>query len=410
MSKKTLEIGLAGLGCVGTGLYEVLGKSRGLQVNVRRICVKDRHKSRPVAPQLLTYDIADLLNDPQIDVLVELIDDAEAAFAMVSEALKRGKSVVTANKKMLAEHLPQLLELQRQSGAALLYEGASCASIPVVRNLEEYFDNDLLVSVEAIVNGSTNYMLTLIEQEGISFADALSLAQQRGFAESNPQLDISGEDAANKLVILLAHAFGRIVRRNDIPYAGIDQLSERVWQYARQQGGTIKLVAEARNLGPGVSACVWPTLVLPGHELAHIRHEFNAVVTQSSFADRQTFIGKGAGAYPTASAVLSDLSALTYGYRYEYKKMEQGAIPHFSTEAEVEVLVAWEQEAPDIKGLFGEINGEYRAGQAGYVTGRLPLYLLAESSWQAGLSILRLPGELRALPGVADVLEASLVA
>lgn len=410
MSKKTLEIGLAGLGCVGTGLYEVLGKSRGLQVNVRRICVKDRHKSRPVAPQLLTYDIADLLNDPQIDVLVELIDDAEAAFAMVSEALKRGKSVVTANKKMLAEHLPQLLELQRQSGAALLYEGASCASIPVVRNLEEYFDNDLLVSVEAIVNGSTNYMLTLIEREGISFADALSLAQQRGFAESNPQLDISGEDAANKLVILLAHAFGRIVRRNDIPYAGIDQLSERVWQYARQQGGTIKLVAEARNLGRGVSACVWPTLVLPGHELAHIRHEFNAVVTQSSFADRQTFIGKGAGAYPTASAVLSDLSALTYGYRYEYKKMEQGAIPHFSTEAEVEVLVAWEQDAPDIKGLFSDISGEYRAGQAGYVTGRLPLFLLANSSWQEGLSILRLPGQLRPLHAVADVLEASLVA
>lgn len=170
------------------------------------------------------------------------------------------------------------------------------------------------------------------------------------------------------------------------------------------------MVAEARHLGHGVTACVWPTLVLPGHELAHIRHEFNAVVTQSSFADRQTFIGKGAGAYPTASAVLSDLSALTYGYRYEYKKMEQGAIPPFSTAAEVEVLVAWERGEPDIKELFGEISGEYRAGQAGFITGSLPLYLLAESSWQAGLSILRLPGELRALPGVADVLEASLVA
>lgn len=410
MSKKTLEIGLAGLGCVGTGLYEVLGQSRGLQVNIRRICVKDRYKSRPVAPQLLTYDINDLLNDPHIDVLVELIDDADAAFEMVSEALKRGKSVVTANKKMLAEHLPELLELQRQSGAALLYEGASCASIPVVRNLEEYFDNDLLVSVEAIVNGSTNYMLTLIEQEGLSFADALRLAQQRGFAESNPQLDLSGEDAANKLVILLAHAFGRVVQREQIPYAGITALSERVWQYARQQGGTIKLVAEARNLGNGVSACVWPTLVLPGHELAHIRNEFNAVVTQSSFADRQTFIGKGAGAYPTASAVLSDLSALTYGYRYEYKKMEQGAIPHFSTEAAVEVLVAWEQEAPKIKGLFNEISGEYRAGQAGYITGSLPLFLLADSSWQEGLSILRLPGELRPLRVAADPIEECLLA
>lgn len=410
MSKKTLEIGLAGLGCVGTGLYEVLGKSRGLQVNIRRICVKDRHKSRPVAPHLLTYNIADLLNDPQIDVLVELIDDADAAFEMVSEALKRGKSVVTANKKMLAEHLPVLLELQRQSGAALLYEGASCASIPVVRNLEEYFDNDLLVSIEAIVNGSTNYMLTLIEQQGLSFADALTLAQQRGFAESNPHLDISGEDAANKLVILLTHAFGRVVRRNEIPYAGIDQLSERVWQYAQQQGGTIKLVAEARHLGHGVTACVWPTLVLPGHELAHIRHEFNAVVTQSSFADRQTFIGKGAGAFPTASAVLSDLSALTYGYRYEYKKMEQGAIPHFSTEAEVEVLVAWEQKAPDIKRLFSDISGEYRAGQAGYITGSLHLYLLADSSWQEGLSILRLPGELRPLRVDANPMEECLLA
>jgi homoserine dehydrogenase len=326
--------------------------------------------------------------------------------------LLNGKAVVTANKKMLAEHLPELIELQKTTGVPLLYEAAACASLPVIRNLEEYYDTDLLDSVEGIVNGSTNYILTAMNRDGQSYGDALAQAQKLGFAESNPALDVEGLDARNKLVLLLAHAFGLVAGPEDLLAVGIDRISPLATAYAREQGLAIKLVAEARRLPEGgIAAAVLPTLVAPGHELSNVHDEFNGLVTQSGFADRQFFLGRGAGAFPTASAVLSDLSALTYGYRYEYKKIQQNAHLSLTPDtAEVDVLVTFTDEtnAPD-EADFTVVQEQFRSSQRGsYLTGTIGLAQLARAAWlrQPGVCVVRLAAPLRAAVLVEELAEA----
>ncbi|MCB0775518.1 MAG: homoserine dehydrogenase, partial [Chitinophagaceae bacterium] len=211
MSKqKKLIIGLFGFGVVGEGLYRVLQQTPSLNASLKRVCIKDPAKNRNAPGNLFTTNKNELLNDPDINVIVEVIDDAKAAFDIVKTALLNGKDVVTASKKMIAENLPALLELQNQTGRSLLYESAACASIPVIRNLEEYYDNDLLHSIKAIVNGSTNFILTKMFEDGLDFKQSLLLAQQCGFAESDPSLDIEGYDALNKWIFLLTHAYGII--------------------------------------------------------------------------------------------------------------------------------------------------------------------------------------------------------
>jgi homoserine dehydrogenase len=413
MTRTNITIGLFGFGVVGQGLHAVLERTPGLRARIGRIAVKDRHKARPLPVELFTFDKQDLLDDPGLDVIVELIDDADEAYLIVKEALQKGKAVVTANKKMLAEHLPELIELQRATGVPLLYEAAACASLPVIRNLEEYYDTDLLASVEGIINGSTNYILTAMNRDGQPYAAALAKAQQLGFAESNPALDVEGLDARNKLVLLLAHAFGLVAGPEELLAVGITGISPLAAAYAREQGLNIKLVAEARRLPEGgIAAAVVPTLVAPGHELSNVHDEFNGLVTQSGFADRQFFLGRGAGAFPTASAVLSDLSALTYGYRYEYKKIQQNAHLALAPEAaEVDVLVTFDDEAsaPDLAD-FTAVHEQFRSAQRGsYLTGTIGLGQLAQASWlrAPGVCVVRLPAPLRAAVAVPELAESS---
>jgi len=240
----------------------------------------------------------------------------------VSAALRKGKAVVSANKKMIAEHFEELLELQREHGAPFLYEAACCASLPIVRNLEEYYDNDLLQSIRGIINGSTNYILSKMQNEGLDYQHALLQAQQLGFAESNPGLDTKGYDASNKLCILLAHAFGIISKPGDILFSGIENIGLPDTVYAGEKNYRVKLVAEAKKLKNGkLAAFVLPRFVEKTDELSGVQDEFNALITEGVFADKHFIKGRGAGAFPTASAVLSDISALRYNYRYEYRKL-----------------------------------------------------------------------------------------
>jgi homoserine dehydrogenase len=413
MTRTDLNIGLFGFGVVGQGLHAVLERTPGLRARIGRIAVKNRDKARSLPAELFTFDKNDLLSDPSLTVIVELIDDADEAYLIVKEALLRGKAVVTANKKMLAEHLPELIEIQQTTGTPLLYESAACASLPVIRNLEEYYDTDLLESVEGIVNGSTNYILTAMHRDAQPYVAALAKAQELGFAESNPALDVEGLDARNKLVLLLAHAFGAVVAPTDLLAVGITNISGLATAYAREQGLIIKLVAEARRLpGGGLAAAVLPTLVRPGHELAQVHDEFNGLITQSGFADRQFFLGRGAGAFPTASAVLSDLSALTYGYRYAYKKIHQNAHLALTPDAaEVDVLVTFDQasDAPDLAD-FSAVHEELRSAQRGnYLTGTIGLGQLARASWlrRPGVCVVRLAEPLRAAVAVPAALETT---
>ncbi|XZF13071.1 homoserine dehydrogenase [Chitinophagaceae bacterium MMS25-I14] len=321
VQQKQLNIGLFGFGVVGEGLYKVLQQTVSLNATIKKVCIKHPEKKRNAPAELFTTDAEVLLNDPEINVVIELIDDADAAFAIVSRSLSSGKAVVSANKKLIAEHLETLLDLQKQFNTPFLYEAACCASIPVIRNLEEYYDNDLLRGVQGIVNGSTNYILTRIAEDGLTFDAALKLAQDKGFAESNPALDIEGTDAVNKLTLLLIHAYGIASHPAKLVHSGIHLLHAQDAVFAKEKQYEIKLVAQARKLGNGkVAAFVLPQFITKKSQLYNVKNEYNGVVIESGLADEQFFYGKGAGGFPTASAVLSDLSALRYGYKYEYKK------------------------------------------------------------------------------------------
>jgi homoserine dehydrogenase len=221
---KKLTIGLFGFGVVGEGLYKILQQTPSLNASVKKVCIKNPHKKRDAPKELFTTDRNELLFDPEINVIVEVISESEAGFEIVSTALKNKKAVVSSSKKMIAEHFRELLKLQEETGESLLYEGSACASIPVIRNLEEYYDNDLLHSIRAIVNGSTNFILTKMFEERLDFQNALLLAQQLGFAESDPVLDIEGYDAVNKWSILLAHAYGIIEKPDNILFTGIQNI------------------------------------------------------------------------------------------------------------------------------------------------------------------------------------------
>jgi homoserine dehydrogenase len=380
MSRKELTIGLFGFGCVGYGLYEVLQRTPGLKARIKRICVKDKAKQRQLAGEHFTFDRNAILDDDEIDTVVELIDDADAAWEIVKAAMQCGKSVVTANKKMVAGHFEELLQLQRRHGVSLLYEAACCASIPIIRNLEEYYDNDLLESVEGIVNGSTNYILTKTAEENVSYTEALEDAQKKGYAETDPSLDTGGFDAKFKLLILIAHAFGVGLRPEEIFNVGIDRLGELEFNYAREKGYKIKLVAYAeKTVGGRIRSFVLPKFIQKYDKLFSVDDVFNGIKTRSYFSDTQFFAGKGAGAYPTASAVISDISALTYGYRYEYKKLNSADALARDGDVFLKILLRHQlAEGNTLRKHFAEIYESYRNHESGYLVGTLSLKHLKE--------------------------------
>ena len=322
--KRVQRIGLFGFGVVGEALYNVLNSSKTVKAEIVKVCIKNEHKQRNAPAGLFTTHPSDILNDQSIDVIVELTDDAPAAYEFVQQAIKKGIPVVTANKSLVAGHLQELIGLQEEFSTPLLYEGACCASIPIIRNLEEYYDHDMLRSVSGIVNGSTNYILTQMQEQQLSYKEALLLARQKGFAESNPALDVEGHDAANKLAILLAHAFGVLQKRENLLYSGITSLTPFDFEYAAQRNTKIKLVANIFSMPDNeLAAFVLPQFVKQNEELFSVNNEFNGLITESTFADKHFFKGRGAGGNPTAAAVLSDISALSYRYKYEYKKLNQ---------------------------------------------------------------------------------------
>lgn len=377
-----LNIGLFGFGVVGESLYQVLQNNTSLNAQITKVCIKHPDKKRNAPAELFTTDAADLLNDDSINVIVELIDDADAAYAIISSALKNKKAAVSANKKAIAEHLPELLELQKTYRTPFLYESACCASIPVIRNLEEYYDNDLLQSVSGIVNGSTNYILTRISEDGLDFKTALELAQKEGFAESNPALDIEGIDAVNKLTILLTHAYGIVEQPENIVHSGIHKLNAQDAVYAKEKGYEIKLVAQAKKLGNGeVAAFVLPQFVKKDSQLYNVKNEYNGVVIESALADKQFFYGKGAGGFPTASAVLSDLSALRYDYKYEYKKLYNQTASELSNDFYLRVYVSFDALFQVPHEIFDRIDEWASNSERCAVVGVVHISKLVASNW-----------------------------
>lgn len=379
---KQLTIGLFGFGIVGEGLYKVLQQTPSLKAGIKKVCIKHPNKNRNAPEELFTTDKNELLDDPEINVIVEVIDDSVAAFEIIERALTSGKSVVSASKKMIAENLPAILKLQQQTGGSFLYEAAACASIPVIRNLEEYYDNDLLHSIKAIVNGSTNFILTKMFEDKLDFKQALLMAQQLGFAESDPTLDVEGYDAVNKWTFLLTHAYGIVEDTANLVFNGIQNIQAGDAVVAKEKHYEIKLVAQAKKLLNGkVAAFVLPQFIKQDDHLAFVKNEYNGVVIESGFADKQFFYGKGAGSLPTASAVLSDLSALRYQYRYEYKKLYHH-IPHeLTNDFYVRVYISFDDWKYVPREKFEWIEEWHAEAERKYLIGVLPFTELKKKTW-----------------------------
>ena len=376
MAKK-LKIGLFGFGCVGQGLYYVLNNSTGFKADIVKIAVKDKTKGRSVSKDLITFDKSVILNDPEIDVIVELIDDADEAFNIVSEALKKGKHVVTANKKMLALHLEELYKLQQQNNVSLLYEASAGGSIPIIRTLEEYFDNEELEKVSGIFNGTTNYILTKTINEKLSYPVALKQAQEKGFAESDPTNDVEGYDAKFKAIIIALHAFGLIIKPEKVLNIGITTLHENDIKYASEKGYKIKLTPVIQRLeNDKVGIIVAPSFVKDTNQLFNVENEFNGVIVEGKFSGEQFLQGRGAGSYPTGAAVLSDISALSHGYKYEYKKHVQKHASDFTNDVIVEVYFRYNSNSDIEKITFDEVSEKYNSGDYNYIVGKVNLQTL----------------------------------
>jgi homoserine dehydrogenase len=381
-SEKNLVIGMFGFGVVGEGLYKILKQTPSLKASIKKVCIKDTKKKRNAPAEIFTSEKDDILLDPEINVIVEVINDSKAGYEIVTTALKNGKDVVSASKKMLSEHLAELIELQQSTGRSLLYEASSCASIPVIRNLEEYYDNDLLHSIKAIVNGSTNFILTKMFEEHLNFKEALLLAQQLGFAESDPKLDIEGYDAAHKWVLLLAHSYGIITSIDNMLFNGITQINDLDAKVAQSRGLSIKLVGQAKKLYNGkIASFLLPQFVEQTDQLYFVKNEYNGVVIESGFSDKQFFYGKGAGSFPTASAVLSDIGALRYGYRYEYKKKNQHTAAELSNDFHLRVFISFEDLGNIPKDEFESIEEWHSGNERSYLIGTIPFTALYKKDW-----------------------------
>ena len=379
---KELTIGLFGFGVVGEGLYKILQQTPSLKATIKKVCIKNPDKKRDAPASLFTTDRNELLFDDEINVIVEVINESQAAYEIISTALKNGKQAVSSSKKMIAEHMHDLIALQEETGNSFLYEASACASIPVIRNLEEYYDNDLLHSIKAIVNGSTNFILTKIFEEQLEFKEALLLAQQLGFAESDPSLDVEGYDAVNKWSILLTHAYGIIEKIENIIFTGIQNIQLSDALVAKEKKYSIKLVADAKKLQNGkVAAYVLPQFVRQEDHLAFVKNEYNGVVIETGFADKQFFYGKGAGSFPTASAVLADISALSYDYKYEYKKFYRKEPHELGNDFFLRVYVSFEDWKYVPHEKFEWIEEWHSQEERKYLIGAISFQELKKNNW-----------------------------
>ncbi len=316
---KTLKVGMLGAGVVGSQIARLLIANKsdlasraGANLELVSIAVKDSKLKRDGIPAaLLTTDAKYIVNDPQIDLVIEVIGGIDPAKELILTAIKNGKSVVTANKALLAKHGAELYAAADKANVDLYYEAAVAGAIPILRPLRESLVGDHVIRVMGIVNGTTNYILTKMDENGAAFADALKEAQALGFAESDPTADIEGFDAAAKAAILAGLAFHSRVTDNDVYREGISKITAADVKVAKAMEMVIKLLAIAELTPEGaVSVRVHPALISRSHPLASVRESFNAVFVEAQSAGQMMFYGKGAGGEPTASAILGDLVAV----------------------------------------------------------------------------------------------------
>lgn len=315
-----IGLGLLGLGVVGSGVARQLWKKGdlfaqqlGCPLTIRKILIRHPAKRRPleVPPHLLTTSFQEVVADPSIDIIIEVMGGESPALEYIREALSRGKHVVTANKEVLAKHGLELLQLAGEQGCQLRYEASVGGGIPLIAPFQADLSANRISAVHAIINGTTNYILTRMANEGIDFSVALRQAQELGYAEADPANDVEGIDAAYKLAILATLAFQSQVRPQDVYHEGISRLAARDFRYARELGYAIKLLAISKEKAGAIEARVHPVFIPADSLLAQVSGVFNAVQVEGDLAGRVIFYGRGAGAEPTSSAVLADVLAIS---------------------------------------------------------------------------------------------------
>ena len=334
-----VNLGMIGGGTVGSGVFHALQLNGGLvasrigvKVAVRKVAVKAFNEPRPykIPRSLMTTDWRSVVNDPQVDIVIELVGGTTIAKTMILAALKLGKPVITANKALLSAHGEELFAAAKKHGANLYYEASVCGGIPIIKSLREGFVGNRINALYGIINGTCNYILTRMKLEGADFAAMLKEAQAHGYAETPPDLDIDGWDAQHKIGILASLAHGFWVNPQKIYVEGIRHVSALDIQYAGELGYTIKLLGIVKKMGGGcrVQVSVYPTLIPSSHVLASVNHEFNAVFVHGDIVGDTLFYGRGAGKDATASAVLSDVADAALDLKYDTKHRVPPFVPH----------------------------------------------------------------------------------
>jgi homoserine dehydrogenase len=364
---EVIKVGMVGLGTVGTGVYRMLKENRdiitkkvGREVRIVKILVRDREKDRSasVPKELITFNPSDILENDEIDIVIEVMGSVDLAMDYITRALNNKKQVITANKDLIALHEEELSELAYKNGRDLFFEASVAGGIPIIRTLKEDLAGNRIMKIMGIVNGTTNYILTKMTNEGRDYEDVLKEAMALGYAESDPTADVEGLDAARKLAILGTIAFDTKITFNDVYVEGISRITKSDICYANELGYVIKLLAIGSNSSAKTEVRVHPVMIPKSHPLAAVNDVFNAVFVEGNAVGEAMFYGRGAGELPTASAVLGDLVAATKDFMHDtmgsrYRKIERRkAIKDIS---EVRTAFYLRMKVLDVPGVFAKI-------------------------------------------------------
>ena len=315
MEQAVRKIALLGMGTVGGGVYEIIEKQKeempfkiGAALEVVKVLVRNKAKYADRIPAEKLTDVwEDVIGDDSIDIVVEVMGGIEPARTYIKAALEKGKHVVTANKDLMAMHGHELLELAGEHHCDLLFEAAVAGGIPIIRPLKQCLAGNNITEIMGIINGTTNFILTKMKEDGMDFGEALQLATDLGYAEADPTADIEGYDAGRKLAIMASIAFHTPVTFDDVFTEGITKITAKDMRYAKEMGCSIKLLGIAKNTETGIEVKVHPTMIPENHPLAAVNDSFNAVFVHGDAVDDAMFYGRGAGALPTGSAVVGDI-------------------------------------------------------------------------------------------------------
>ncbi len=414
---KQVNIALVGLGTVGAGVYKTIEMEKaniehkeGVSLRIKKVLALEYTVDVPESIRAKDF-YKDVIGDEDIDIVIELIGGIEPAKSFILAALDAGKTVVTANKDLIAQHWPEMNAAAKKSGAGFYFEGSVCGGIPIVRAVWDSLQANEITSIMGIINGTTNYILTKMEETKASFEDVLVEAQQMGLAEANPKNDIEGFDAMYKLSILSSMAFHARVPIEYIHREGITNVTQQDIQYANELGYTVKLLAIGKKAGKTIEARVHPTMIPKTHPLASVRGSFNAVYLHGNIVDDIMLYGKGAGSMPTASAVVSDVVYAAQRDSHKYTTFYNEA----SVAAELSFEDNWESEfflhfvVQDSPGVLAKISGifaNYSVSiasviQKGHGDESVPLIFITHTAKE--ISVKRALEEIEHIPEVLRI-------